>query len=116
MKEHRCAERITPPQPPQGRLTLYVDGQGFAVKSVRDVSPFGVGVCIESDIGQDKDVRLSYQSEDHDSEVFGTIAWSSPVEVANAVDAVSLYRIGICFQPENVKDNLHFYNLMSSGY
>ncbi len=115
MKEHRRAERITPPRPLQGRLTLYVGGQSFAVKSVRDVSPFGVGVCIESDIAQDIDVRLSYQSEGHKSEVSGTIAWSSPVEAASAADAVSLYRIGICLQPENVKDNLHFYKLISSG-
>ncbi len=114
MKEHRRAERITPPQPSQERLTLHVDGQGFAVKSVQDVSPFGVGVCIESDVGQGIDVRLSYQSEGHESEVFGTIAWSSPVEVASAADTVSLYRIGICLQPENVKDNLHFYKLISS--
>ena len=114
MKEHRRAERVIPVQQPKGTLVLYVEDQGFDVKSVRDVSPFGAGVCIESDINKGTKIRLNYQIEGDDLQVFGIVAWSSPVEVVTVIDEMNLYRIGICLQPENVEDNLNFYRLMTS--
>jgi len=112
MKEQRRTERVVPAQPLKGKLVLLVKEQGFNVKSVRDVSPFGIGVCIESDVVKDEEVCLSYQTGAGDCQVYGTAVWSAPVKPGDATHAEPLFHIGISLKPENVESNLHFYRLM----
>ena len=115
MKEHRKSERVIPAQQPKGRLSLYVDDRCYEVKEVRDVSPFGIGVRVEANLGKDAEVRLSYQSGDETLQVFGVIAWGSQVEEKVSGKYVEgLYRTGICLRPEDVEANLSFYKLITS--
>ncbi|MBL1259366.1 MAG: hypothetical protein COB33_002400 [Thiotrichaceae bacterium] len=112
MKEMRRTERVVPAQQPSGKLVLSVKGQKFDVKSVRDVSPFGIGVCIEHHVVKDEEVRLNYQTEAGNGQVYGVVAWHAPMKSDDDSSAVSLFRIGICLKPENVESNLNFYRLM----
>jgi len=113
MKEQRRTERVVPAQQPKGTLVLSVNGDSFEVKSLRDVSPFGIGVCIESDLVKESEVRLSYQTGIEDLEVFGVVAWSALIVEDDNAQAAPLFRIGICLQPDNVESNLSFYHLMT---
>ena len=113
MKEQRRNERVVPAQQPKGKLMLYVNDDRFEVKSLRDVSPFGIGVCIECDVMKESAVRLNYQAEGEEIEVFGVVAWSGPIAEDDNAHAAALFRIGICLQPENVESNLNFYRLMT---
>ena len=113
MKELRRTERVVPAQQPKGTLVLSVNDDSFEVKSVRDVSPFGIGVCVECDVEKESAVCLNYQAEGEEIEVFGVVAWSGPVAGDDKAQAAPLFRIGICLQPENVESNLYFYRLMT---
>ncbi|MCF6323413.1 MAG: hypothetical protein L3J89_03670 [Gammaproteobacteria bacterium] len=112
MKEMRRTQRAVPAEQPGGKLVLSVKEQDFDVKSVHDISPFGIGVCIERDVVKDEGVRLSYQTEAGDCQVYGVVVWSAPVKSGDATPAMPLFHIGICLSPENVKNNLDFYRLM----
>jgi len=112
MKELRRNERVVPVKQPKGKLMLHVNDDSFEVKSVRDVSPFGIGVCIVSDVEKESEVRLSYQTGGEDLEVLGDVAWSALIKVGDNAQTTPLFRIGICLQPDNVESNLEFYHLM----
>jgi len=112
MKELRRNERVVPVKQPKGKLMLHVNDESFEVKSVRDVSPFGIGVCIVSDVEKESAARLSYQIGDVDLEVIGVVAWSALIKGGDNAQTMALFRIGICLQPDNVESNLEFYRLM----
>jgi len=92
---------------------LSVKEQDFNVKSVRNVSPFGIDVCIERDVVKDEEVRLSYQTETGKRQVFGVVVWNAPVKSGDAVSATQLFCIGLSLNPENVESNIDFYHLMA---
>jgi len=112
MREQRENGRIVPAQQPKGKLVLYVNDDRFEVRSVRDVSPFGIGVCIVNDVEKESEVRLCYQSEDEELEVPGIVVWSGSIKGDGNTQTIPLFRIGICFQADNVAGNLEFYRLM----
>ena len=112
MREQRRNVRVVPAQQPKGKLMLYVNDDSFEVRSVRDVSPFGIGVCIVSDVEKESEARLSYQTGDEDLEVLGIVAWTGPIKGDGNTQTIPLFRIGICLQPDNVASNLEFYRLM----
>lgn len=114
-KDQRRSERVIPARQPSGQLSLYVDGECFDIKEVRDVSPFGIGVRTDADLGKATEVRLHYQHGDEAFEVFGVIAWGSQVEADKGEENTeNLYRIGVCLRPEDAEANLNFYRAMVS--
>ncbi len=113
MKEHRRAERVVPSQQPLGELMLYVGEQCLAVKSVRDVSPFGIGVCIDKAISNESKIRMRYKTGADDVQVSGVVAWSALVAEDGSNDVAGTYRTGICLQPADVEANLEFYRLIT---
>jgi hypothetical protein len=112
MREQRRNGRVVPAQKPKGKLMLYVNDDSFEVKSVRDVSPFGIGVCIVSDVEIESEARISYQTGGEDLEVLGIVVWSGLIKGDGNTQVIPLFRIGICLQPDNVASNLEFYRLM----
>ncbi len=112
MKEMRKTKRVVPAHQPKGKLLMLVKEQRFDVKSVRDISPFGIGVCIELDVVKDEEICLSYQTETKECQAYGIVAWSAPVKSGTVTQTVPLFSIGICLNPENVESNLNFYRLM----
>ncbi len=112
MKEMGRTKRVVPAEQSGGKLVLLLEEQGFDVKSVRDVSPFGIGVCIERDVVIDEEVCLSYQAEAGDCQVYGVVVWCVPVKPENAIQVTPLFHIGICLDPRNVESNLNFYRLI----
>ncbi|VAW86221.1 hypothetical protein MNBD_GAMMA17-1463 [hydrothermal vent metagenome] len=112
MKKMRQTKRVIPAHQPKGKLVLLVKEQRFDVTSVRDISPFGIGVYIERGVVIDEEVCLSYQTEAEECQVYGVVAWSASVKSDVVTQTTSLFRIGICLNPENVESNLNFYRLM----
>ncbi len=110
MKDKRVVERVIPKQQPKGKLILSACELSFDVIEVRDVSPFGIGACIDGEISKDTGIQLRYKNGDDELLIYGVIAWSA-MSVASEKQ-VHLSRVGICLRPENIEANLKFYRLM----
>ncbi len=114
-KEKRNVERIILAQPMQGKLYLYVEELCLEVRSVWNVSPFGVGLQVDSDIDKGTGIRLEFQHETTDLQVDGSIIWSAVFEdeLEGGTRAQS-YRMGIRLLPENMEINSQFFRSITS--
>jgi len=112
--ERRRDERVTPPQQPRQKLYLCVDDQFYDVQLVWDVSPFGVGLQIDRALVKDTVIRLMYEYDSLDLQAQGTVIWSHALEdPADCHDMPQAHRIGIALGPEDLEENLRFFQVMT---
>ncbi len=114
-KEQRKVERIIPVQPMKGKLYLYVGELCLEVRSVWNVSPFGIGLQVDSDIDKGTEIRLEYQHETTDLQLHGFVIWSTVFEQElDGGTRPQSYRMGIGLQPENMGINSQFFRLITN--
>jgi len=109
-KEKRNVERIIPDQPMKGKLNLYVKKLCLEVRSVWNVSPFGIGLQVDSNIDKGARILLEFQHETTELHVHGSVIWSAAFEdeLEGGTPAQS-YRMGIRLLPENMEINSQFF-------
>jgi len=94
----------------EGDLSLHVDGSVVGICELQDISPFGLGLMIETDITNGKVVSLRYRRADIDIEVTGIVAWSLSAEADHTLGC----RVGISFQDADMNPNVEFFNAITS--
>jgi len=107
-KERRREDRIRPAQQPKGKFYLSIGNQCHDVQAVVDVSPFGVGLRIDSAINNGTDINLKYQHEAIEMEVNGSVAWNKTVE-----QEPPSYLVGISLRPEDIESNILFFRTVT---
>ncbi len=114
MDDRRNAERVEPAQQPNGEFRLFVEEKSYCVNAVQDISPFGVKVEIETFLDIDETVRLTYESENENLSVSGSVMWSVAVDLGAKKDRSSKRKkAGIYFEPRDMEANLHFFRALT---
>ncbi len=109
-KEKRNVERIILVQPMKGKLNLYVKKLCLEVRSVWNVSPFGIGLQVDSDIDKGARILLEFQHETTELHVEGSVIWSTIFEdEPEGGTRAQSYRMGIRLLPENMEINSQFF-------
>lgn len=109
-EEKRNVERIILVQPMKGKLNLYVKKLRLEVRSVWNVSPFGIGLQVDNDIDKGARILLEFQHNTTELHVEGSVIWSAIFEdePVGGTRAQS-YRMGIRLLPENMEVNSQFF-------
>ena len=112
--DKRREERVTPAYQPKGELYLYTGEQRLNIQTVRDVSPFGIGLQIDSPITNGAEIRLTYQHEEINLQVYGSVIWNRAVkEDSDAEKCSRSYQLGISLYPEDKGVNLQFFRTLT---
>lgn len=93
-----------------GELNLHIDDHAVGICELEDVSPFGLGLMLDSDVANGKLVSLSYHHDNIDIAVTGIIVWSLPAEPGHTTGC----RVGIYFQDSDMNSNVEFFNAITS--
>lgn len=75
--EKRKEVRSTYPTQPRGKLQVLVSDKRIPVTSVKDVSPTGIRLEIETPISIGENIMIRYVAEKVDIKLNGTVAWNS---------------------------------------
>jgi hypothetical protein len=76
----RKHERVASTDLQQGTVYLGGSQQHFKIQSVRDSSPFGLGLVVDGIINKGEKVRLRILHNNSLIQMHGYVAWSSPLE------------------------------------
>jgi len=95
-----------------GEFRLYVDDDMMGIRELQDVSPFGIGLKVDTDIAHGKLIRIRYRHESIDIEVTGTVVWSLSEEPETAGMSHGC-RIGVYFQDADMGPNVEFFNAIT---
>ena len=93
---------------PEGLLSLHIDGQPIDILDVQDISPFGIGLLIDSHVTNGCSVTLRYIHDRSDIQVSGSVVWTSPGESGTAT------RLGVYLQEEDMSQNVAFFNAITA--
>jgi len=114
-KEKRNVERIILVHPMKGKLNLYVKKLRLEVRLVWNVSPFGIGLQVDSDIDKGTRVLLEFQHKTTELHVEGSVIWSAVFEDELEGGTVTQsYRMGIRLLPENMGINSQFFRSITN--
>ena len=111
--ERRSSGRSAFKIPRGSELLLDADGSAVNILNVQDLSPFGIGLQIDRELGLGSAVRFQYRRETVDIEVHGSIVWSSAIRSATD-ENVTIFRVGIYFQEAEPDLNVTFFNAMTA--
>lgn len=113
LAEQRQAERHEPLKSRNGVLSLSIEGQSgnHGILTLRDISPFGVGVESLLLVETGKRIQLTYKEESLALVVTGTVAWHTTQ--AGAATKPEQYHLGIELCPSGMANNIHFFRHMS---
>ena len=112
--EKRREGRITPIYQPKGELYLVVGERHFDIRAVRDISPFGIGLQIDSPITNGTEVQLKYLYEAVDLDVRGIVIWNMTAQEDSSTGEISRsYRVGISLYPDDQGVNLQFFKTLT---
>jgi len=88
-----------------GLFSISVKGDKIEFRKVNDVSISGMGIYLENAIDVDKDIQVSYESDDFSVTINAEVAWK-----VNAEDGG--IRIGVQFSNESMDDNVMLFMTM----
>ncbi|NWF36057.1 PilZ domain-containing protein [Mariprofundus sp. KV] len=108
--ERRSSGRRALELPAGSGLALYSNNQPINVLEVLDLSPFGIGLEVDSRIETGCRVSLSYHYTTTDIEVHGTVVWSS----GRSEDGPAVFRVGIYLQEDESALNVELFNAMTA--
>jgi len=97
----------------EGRLSLYQDDHSVGIRQVRDISPFGIGLFIDSYIATGCKISLRYRHDAVDIKVYGFVVWSSPAEPENDEQTGACW-VGIHLRENDVLPNVEFFNAITA--
>ena len=106
--ERRHDARTKPMVSADVQITLVVAGQEIAVRSVDDVSPFGLGVHVDDSIPSQTPVDIRVVTSASELRLSGTIVWTQTT-AGDETNPLSAYRLGIYLNPEAMEANMAFY-------
>jgi len=106
--EKRHDARTKPMVPADARITLVVAGQEIAIRSVDDVSPFGLGVHVDDSFPSQTPVDIHIVTDASELQLSGTIVWNQATADEGG-DPLGTYRLGIYLNPEAMEANMAFY-------
>ena len=113
MKEQRKKDRIHIHQKPKGTLKLIIEDETRDVQLIGNISPFGIMVQVKKTVDVNTDVGLFYTIENMNFEILGTVKWVQTY--GDEADRKSIYcQLGISFWPQNVKENLDFFSVLTT--
>lgn len=115
--ERRAAPRYSPQVQPEGQITLELAGNVLLeVISLRDVSPFGLGINTYQTASSGADVRIVYEHEGKSLVVRGAVVWVKEVnEASSPVCLLNYYQLGIKLDSSDMAANLSFFRALA-GY
>ena len=116
LAEQRQAERHAPLESLDGVLSLSIEGQSrsLCILTLRDISPFGVGVESSLLVEKGRRIQLTYKEDGLALVVTGTVAWNTLTKSAQADTArQERYHLGIELCPSGMTNNVHFFRHMS---
>ena len=113
MKEQREKERIIIKHKPQGDLKLIIEDESKTVQLIGNISPFGIMVQVKKPVDVHMDVGLIYTVKNINFEVLGTVKWARTYHQEGADAALSYSQLGISFWPQNMKENMDLFNILS---
>ena len=113
MKELRKKERTIIQDKPVGNLKLIVEDESTDVQLIGNLSPFGIMIQVKKSVEVNTDVGLFYTIESMNFEILGTVKWTKTHKDETADKKSSYYQLGISFWPQNTKENMDFFNILS---
>ncbi len=114
LAEQRQTERHEPLQKSHnGVLLLSVEGQpeSHGISTLRNISPFGVGVESSLLVERGRRIQLTYREEGLALAVTGTVAWHTSAQAG--ASGQEQHHLGIELCPSGMARNLPFFRHMS---
>ncbi len=75
--EKRKEDRSSLTRQPQGKLQVLVGDRSHHVFEVMDMSPMGIRLKVDSQVGIGENVLIRYQTKEVDLKLNGTVIWNS---------------------------------------
>lgn len=109
----RNHDRVTLKLKPTGVMKLIFEDKAKDIQYIGDLSPFGIMVQLNYAITLNTEVSLVHTLNNTNLEIIGTVKWVKVLDESldkNAPRSKTVSLLGICFSPQNVKENLDFFN------
>ncbi|MBA3030348.1 MAG: hypothetical protein FP816_16270 [Desulfobacteraceae bacterium] len=113
MENLRNHDRVTLKLKPAGVMKLIFEDKAKDIQYIGDISPFGIMVQLNYAITLNTEVSLVHTLNNTNLEIIGTVKWVKVLDESldkNAPRSKTVSLLGICFSPQNVKENLDFFN------